>query len=327
MTTNWGIIGPGKIARKFATDLAGIPGAKLHAVASTSTDRAKAFAEEFGANHYFSSYEALVQCPDLHVVYIATPHAFHPEQVLICLEAGIPVLCEKPITLNAAQLRLLIEAAHRHNTFLMEALWSRFLPTTRKVLDLIASGAIGKVLTVKADFGFHSPYNPSQRTFDPALGGGSLLDIGIYPLFLANLLLGKPQNIKATAKLAPTGVDETCAAILQYPGGEMAIIDSTFVYKTPTEAYIYGDNGGCIHIHPRFHGPNEGFTLLMPDRDPVFFPFEWDNLGYRYEAIEVMQCLRDGKKESDLWPLSASLQLMETLDEIRAQIGVRYPGE
>lgn len=324
---NWGIIGPGKIARKFATDLAGIPGAKIHAVASTSAARAQSFAAEFGAGHYYDSYEALVQCPDLHVVYIATPHAFHPQQVMICLEAGIPVLCEKPITLNAAQLRLLIETARRKNTFLMEALWSRFLPTITKVVELINSGVIGKVVTVKADFAFRSEYDALQRAYNPALGGGSLLDIGIYPLFLATLLLGKAQTIKAVAKLSPTGVDETCAALLHYPGGEIAVIDSSFAYKTPTEAYIYGDTGGCIHIHSRFHGPNKGFTLQVPGQDPVQYTYEWDNLGYRYEAIEVMNCLREGKKESDLWPLSASLLLMETMDEIRAQIGMRYPGE
>lgn len=327
MTTNWGIIGPGKIARKFATDLAGIPGARLHAVASTSVERAQSFAAEFGASHYYSSYQELTQCPDLHVVYIATPHAFHFEQALTCLEAGIPVLCEKPITLNANQLRTLMAVAQKKDTFLMEAMWSRFLPTTIKVLELIAAGVIGNVITVKADFGARFGFDPLHRTYNPALGGGSLLDIGIYPLFLATTLFGKPLTIKATARLSSTGVDEACAAILEYPEGKMALIDSSFAYKTPTEAFIYGDNGGCIHIHARFHGPNAGFTLTVPDHEPVFYPYEWDNLGYRYEAIEVMKCLRDGKKESGLWPLSISMTIMEIMDEIRSQIGVRYPGD
>ncbi len=326
-SVKWGIIGPGRIARKFATDLAGVPGAELYAVASSDIRRAQSFAAEFGVQHVYGSYNEMVHCPGLQVVYIATPHAFHMEQALICLEAGISVLCEKPMALNADQVRRMTDAAKRYETFLMEAIWSRFLPTTKKILELIAAGTIGRVTFVKADFGFRSGYDPAQRTYHPSLGGGALLDIGIYPLFLATLLMGIPERVHAVAHVAPTGVDETVAAVLSYAGGGIAMMDATFAHKTPTEAFIYGDNGGCIHVLSRFHGPNEGFTLTLPDRETEFFLYEWDNLGYRYEILEVMQCLREGKKESDLLPLTFSQTLIGIMDEIRRQTGVVYPGE
>lgn len=322
---NWGIIGPGKIAHKFAKGLAVIKNARLHAIASRSEDRAKAFAKEYGAEHYFGSYEAITECPGLDVVYIATPHAFHCENTLLCLEKRIPVLCEKPFAINAKEVQQMIQAASVNKTFLMEALWTRFLPTTLKALEIIDDGTIGKVHGVKADFGFNAPFNQDGRLYNPDLGGGSLLDIGIYPAFLSQLILGKPTTIKALGTLSPTKVDQECVAILQYNNDKIAQIHSSLQARTKTEAFIYGEKG-TIHIHTRWHEPTT-MSLLVNGERPKDIRFDFSGNGYNYQAEEVMKCLEKGKLESDLWPLQSSLDLINLLDEIRAQIGVQYPNE
>lgn len=322
---NWGIIAPGKIAHKFAQGLAVIKNARLHAVASRSEERAKAFAEAYGAGHYYGSYEAITDCPDLDVVYIASPHAFHCEHTLLCLQKKIPVLCEKPFAINADEVRQMMQIAQENQTFLMEALWTRFLPTTLKALELIQDGSLGEVHGIKADFGFRAPFNPEGRLYNPALGGGSLLDIGIYPAFLSQLILGKPTAIKATAKLSATQVDEECAAIFEYEGGKIAQIHSTLRCRTKTEAFIYGEKG-AIHIHTRWHEPTT-MSLLLEGERPQDFRFDFSGNGYNYQAVEVMKCLDQGKLESPLWPLQSSLDLISLLDDIRSQIGVGYPND
>lgn len=319
---NWGVIGPGKIAHKFVQDLKATGNARLHAVASRDEDRAKAFAAQYGASHYYGGYEQIVTCPDLHAVYIATPHTGHMENTVMCLESKMPVLCEKPFAMNAREVREMIAAARRNDTFLMEALWTRFLPTTQKALEIIESGTIGEVLSVKADFGFKAEFNPEGRLFNRALGGGSLLDIGIYPAFLSLLILGKPQSIKAMANIGSTGVDEECGALLQYEGGKMAHLHSTILARTKTEAFIYGEKG-TIHMHTRWHEPTS-MSLLIEGERPEDFHLEMPGKGYHYEAAEVMKCLSEGKKESDLMPLSFSLDLIELLDAIREEAGVVY---
>ncbi len=324
-TYNWGIIGPGKIAHKFAQDISRIKYARVHAVASRSVDRARQFAEAYGAAHYFGSNEALLECPDLDIVYVASPHTSHHEHTLQCLRAGIPVLCEKPFALNARQVREMIAAAREHNAFLMEALWTRFLPTTIKALNLIKDGAIGRPLSVKADFGFKAPFEPEGRLYNPALGGGSLLDIGIYPVFLALLILGKPSKIKALAHLGQTGVDEECGITFQYEDGRMAHLHSTLRAGTKTEAFIYGEQG-TIHLHTRWHEPTS-MTLISSEGRPQDFRFDWHSNGYNYEAEEAMRCLAQGLTESPLMPLSFSLELIELLDAVRREIGLVYPGK
>lgn len=321
--TNWGIIGLGKIAHKFAQDLAMLPNTNLHAVASRSQERAQAFANQYSAPHAYGSYEAIVDCPDLDVIYIATPHVTHFENTLLCLRHKIPVLCEKPFAMNLAQVQKMVMTAAEQETFLMEALWTRFLPTTKKVLELIYNDTIGPVHAVKADFGFKPNFDPQSRLFDINLGGGSLLDIGIYPVFLALLVLGKPNQIKAFANIGSTHVDEEMGALFYYENGKMAHLHSTIRATTKTEAFIYGELG-TIHVHTRWHEPSS-MTLLLNGQRPQHFTFEEPGNGYEYEAEEVMQCLAQGKTESDLLPLQFSVDLMTLLDDIRREAGIVYP--
>ncbi|MCB0580131.1 MAG: Gfo/Idh/MocA family oxidoreductase [Phaeodactylibacter sp.] len=322
-TYNWGIIGLGKIAHKFAQDLDTLPNARLQAVASRSEERAREFALQYGAPHAFGSYEEITACPGLDVVYIATPHPGHRDNTVMCLNAGIPVLCEKPFAMNSRQVREMVAAARASDTFLMEAIWTRFNPSTAKALELIGHGMIGDVLSVKADFGFRPLFDPDSRLFNHALGGGSLLDIGIYPVFLALLLLGKPAGIQAMAHIGATGVDEEVGMLFQYQNGQMAHLHASLRAFTKTEAFIYGERG-AIHLHTRWHEPTS-LSLILEDRRPQDYRFEYTTNGYSYEAEEVMHCLEHGLKESPLLPLSFSQDLMEVLDRVREIIGLQYP--
>lgn len=319
---NWGIIGLGKIAHKFAKDLALLDGAKLHAVASRSPERSKAFAEEYHVPNYYDSYQAMMDCPDLDVIYIATPHTLHYENTMLCIKAGKAVLCEKPFAMNLREAQAMVNAAREHHVFLMEAMWTRFMPTIRKVLEIIEKGEIGEVVSVKADFGFNAPFDPQSRIYNPALGGGSLLDIGIYPVFLAQLLLGKPRQIKALANLGATGVDEDLGVLFQYDNGKLAHLHSSVIAKTKTEAFIYCTKG-TIHLHPRWHEPTR-LTLQRYGEPAEAFTFEYQGNGYYLEALEVMHCLQNNKKESEWLPLSFTLDVMETLDRIRKEAGIIY---
>lgn len=323
-TYNWGIIGLGKIAHKFAKDLQGLPNARIHAVASRSEEKARAFAQQYGAPHAFGSYAEIVDCPELDVVYIATPHVLHCENAILCLRHGIPVLCEKPFAMNTGEVEQMIAVARDNDVFLMEAMWTRFMPTIEKALEIIESGQIGQVLSIKADFGFQGKFDPESRLYSPALGGGSLLDIGIYPVFLALLVLGRPSVIRAVAHLGQTGVDEEMGILFQYTDGRLAHLHSSILARTKTEAFIYGEHG-TIHIHTRWHEPTF-MTLLQESDRPREFKFDYQGKGYYLEAAEVMECLREGKRESDLLPLEFSLELMRLLDAIREEAGVRYPG-
>lgn len=320
---NWGIIGLGKIAHKFAADLALVDNARLHAVASRSLDRSKAFADQYFATYYFGSYEEIINCPDLHVVYIATPHSLHHPNTMMCLRNSIPVLCEKPFAMNLREAREMVNAARDFDVFLMEALWTRFLPTIRKILEINEKGDIGKVISLKADFGFHSVFDPASRLYNPDLGGGSLLDIGIYPVFLALLLFGKPQTIETIAKIGATGVDEDLEIRFQYADGRQAHLHSSIIRKTNTEAFIEG-TAGKIHLHPRWH-ESTYLTLTRPGEVTQDFTFDFKGKGYCLEIEEVMYCLQNNKKESALLPLDFTLAVMETLDRIRKAAGISYP--
>lgn len=321
--TNWGIIGLGKIAHKFAKDLLLLEDARLYAVASRSQERSQAFADQYNVPHCYDRYEDLMQCAGLDVIYIATPHTAHFENTMLCLQNGKAVLCEKPFAMNVREVQEMVNTARRTDTFLMEAMWTRFMPTIHKMLEIIQKGEIGEVIAVKADFGFHAPFDPASRIYNPALGGGSLLDIGIYPVFLAQLLFGKPSKISALANFGATGVDEDLGMILQYENGKLAHLHSSVIAKTQTEAFIYGTEG-FIHLHPRWHEPT--FMTLQRYGEPAQdFTFDYRGNGYYLEALEVMDCLQKGKKESDQLPLSFSLELMETLDRIRQEIGLKYP--
>lgn len=327
----WGILGLGRIAHKFAQDLQTLPdryaasgtaAALLHAVASTDPTRAHEFAAQYGVPHAYGTYEGLLTCPDLDVVYIATPHPGHHPATLMCLNGGLPVLCEKPFAMNCRQVDDMVSAARSNNVFLMEALWSRFMPTTLKALELVGAGAIGKLKGMRADFGFKAPFLPDKRGFSKHLGGGSLMDIGIYPLWLSYLFLGKPERIQAQAIIGPTGVDEQCGMLLTYADGQMAVLNSTFVHKTDTDAYLYGETGS-IYIQGRFH-ESQRLILKPLEGEEQSFDFPRQTWGYNYEAAHVMQCLREGRTESPLWSLTDSLNLIDLLDAVRQETGIYY---
>ena len=321
---NWGIIGLGKIAHKFAQSLQYVPQARLHAVASTDAQRASDFARQYSARYQFSSYEALLNCPHLDVVYISTNHPQHCAVTLMCLRRRIPVLCEKPFGMNAHEVKMMIETAKTNQTFLMEALWSCFIPSYQKALEIIKNGIIGRPLSMKADFGFVAPFNPDSRIYNKDLGGSSLLDIGIYPIFLAQSVFGgKPEKIQAMATMASTGIDETCAMNLQYANGEIAMCHSTVRAHTTIEAFIYGEEG-VLHIHPRFHH-SKMLTVKLNSGHEDSLALPYDGHGYQYEAIEVNKCLKNNQLESSIVSHKFSTDLIETLDAVRKEIGLVYP--
>ena len=322
---NWGILATGHIANKFAHDLQFVSNSKIHAVGSRSLDKATEFAEKFDIENVFGSYEELVSCPDLDVIYIATPHSEHYKNTLLCLNAGIPVLCEKAFAVNSKQLIEMIALSKAKKVFLQEAIWTRFHPSVEKVLELIHSNVIGQIVHIAADFGFLAGTDLNHRIFNPNLTGGSLMDIGIYPLFISKLLLGKPSEIKAVATKVITGVDSSCTMALRYQSGATASLFSIIAANTDTTCTIYGENGK-IFMHSRFHETKE-ITVTVTNCEPETFICERKGFGYSYEAADVQRCLSEGKIENDKLPLSFSLELMELLDNIRNQIGLVYPEE
>lgn len=324
-TYNWAILGLGNIAHKFAEDLALVPQARLHAVASRSLTKAQAFAAEFAVPHAVGSYEDLLAVPGVDVVYLATPHSEHHAHALLCLRAGLPVLCEKAFAQNAGQAQEMIRTAQGQRVFLMEAFWTRFFPAVAQALDLVRAGVIGEVKHLVADFGFAASYKPEGRLFDPALAGGSLLDIGVYPLFISQLFLGAPAVVRAVATPAATSVDLNCAMALAYADGATASLFSTLAATTDNRCVLYGTKGQ-LQLTGRFHAPT-GVRVQLLGQEPQVFSSETQGHGYHYEAAHVQQCLDQGLQESPLLPLAFSLDLMQVLDAVRQQIGLRYPGE
>jgi predicted dehydrogenase len=321
----WGIIGTGNIARQFARGLAVLPDAELVAVGSRTAAAAEAFAEAFDVPHRHGSYEDLAQDPDVDVVYVATPHSLHRPNTLLCLRAGKAVLCEKPFAINAAQAGEMIGLAREKGLLLMEAMWSRFFPAMARVRDLLAAGAVGQVWLLTADFGFRARFDPSSRLFDPALGGGALLDVGVYAVSLASMVFGSPSRVAGLAHLGPTGVDEQAGIILGYEGGPLAVLATAIRTATPQEAMLMGSDGH-IRIHPRWWMPTR-LTLSVSGQEDEIFELPFTGNGYNYEAAEVMACLRAGKLESEVMPLDETLSIMRTLDQLRAQWGLKYPME
>jgi predicted dehydrogenase len=324
-TIRWGILGTGRIARLFAEGLKPLPDADLVAVGSRTQRSADAFGNAHDAPHRHASYAALANDADIDVIYVATPHSLHRESSILCLEAGKAVLCEKPFTINASEAQDVISLAREKELFLMEAMWTRFLPVIVQARGLLADGAIGELRMITADFGFRIDVDPTNRLFDPHLGGGALLDVGIYPISLASMLFGPPTRITGMAHLGETGVDEQAAVILGYAEGELAILATAIRTDTPIEAVLLGTKGR-IRIHsPWYYGTT--LTLSVKDHEDVTMRLPYKGNGYTHEAIEVMRCLREGKLESDTMPLDETLSIMETMDAIRAQWGLKYPME
>ncbi|RSN02371.1 oxidoreductase [Streptomyces sp. WAC 01325] len=324
----WGILATGGIAAAFTADLVDLPDAEVVAVASRRQESADAFAERFGIPRAYGDWTSLAEDGDIDVVYVATPHSAHREAAGLCLEAGRHVLCEKAFTLNAREAAELVALAKARGSFLMEAMWMYCNPLVRRLKALVDDGAIGEVRHVQADFGLAGPFPPSHRLRDPAQGGGALLDLGVYPVSFAQLLLGEPSDVTARATLSAEGVDLQTGALLSWDGGALASLHCSIVGGTATAASITG-SAGRIDVPGGFFFP-ERFVLHRDGRDPEEFtadPADGPRNTLRHEAAEVMRALRAGESESPLVPLEGTLAVMRTLDAIRDRVGVRYPGE
>ena len=323
----WGFLGAGGIAGKVAQDLASTPGNVLSAVAARDLGRARDFAHRFGSDaHAYGDYAQLVEDSEVDVVYVATTHPMHREQALLAIEAGKPVLVEKPVCLNAVDTREVFAAAEAAGVFAMEAMWMRTNPLIRQAQQLIADGAIGEVRAVRAEMGLGRAYDPTHRLYDLANGGGALLDLGVYPATFAWILLGKPASTAVTGTLAPTGADDTVAMQWSYPDGRGAQLWCSVSIGGPFRGLILGTEG-WLQTEGRFYRPT-GLVLRNADGERRYAdPLDPLLPGYRPELEEVERCLRAGLLVSELVPPADTIAIMELLDAARAELGVRYPGE
>jgi len=322
----WGIIGTGKIANKFAADLAYAPGAELVAVGSRTQASADAFADQYNVPNRYDSYADLANDPDVDVVYVATPHPDHHDSTLLCLEAGKHVLCEKAFAMNVAEACEMIDAAKANNRFLMEAMWVRFRPIMYKIREIIAAGTLGEIQLVTANIGWKSSFDPEFRLYKPALGGGALLDGGVYPVSFASMVLGAPDQVTGVATLGQSNVDENATIALRHPSGAVAALGVTIRANPVSLGMIVGSEGTIVIDHD-WHKP-QTFQLLLPGKDPQHFDYTLsEGLGYQFEAIEVMRCLREGLTESPVMPLEETVSIVRTMQELLRQWGVTYPSD
>jgi predicted dehydrogenase len=317
MTLRWGVAGPGGIAERFADAVRQVDGSEIVAVASRSAERAQSFAARHGIARAHGAYELLADDPDVDVVYVATPHVAHAALAVAYLEADKHVLCEKPLALDAHEAAAMVATARANDRFLMEAMWTRFLPAYELLTELLEVGRIGRPLVVEADFGFRMPNVPGHRLFDRRLGGGALLDLGIYPLQLASLVLGAPDSIVAAGHVGQTAVDEQVAAILHHLGGAIAVVKAAIRAPLSCTARIAGRDG-LIELPAFMHCPQH----LVVDGAVVPAPF--DGEGLRFQVEEVERCLERGERESRVMPLDETVELARTMDEVRRQVGVVY---
>ena len=320
----WGILGTGMIARAFAEALQETPGATLAAVASRTVQGARDFAAGFGTPQVFGSYQELAGAAGVDIVYIATPHPMHAANALMCLAGGKAVLCEKPFTMNRREAEQVVALARSRQLFLMEAMLTRFMPSLAEVRRVIASGEIGAVHQVTADFGFSATTDPAHRVNNPDLGGGALLDLGIYPLSIATALLGPVAQVRAQAEMGPSGVDIQTAFTLRHAGGGMSICSCSLNARTPTELTVSGELG---HVRMNTSFPRTALVTVATEKGTRTVSTPYLGTGYVYEAIEAGRCLRAGLIESPVMALDESLALMGILDDIRNQIGLRYQAD
>jgi predicted dehydrogenase len=321
----WGILGTGWIASEFASDLTLLDDAELVAVGSRSQETADAFGARFAVQQCYPTYAELVADPQVDAVYVASPHPMHVEDSLLAIEAGKAVLCEKPFTVNARQAREVVAAAEARGTFLMEAMWTRYLPHMVQIRELLAAGALGEVRAVYADHGQLFAYDLASRGFAPELGGGALLDLGVYPISLASMVLGNPSGLVAISEPTETGVDFQTSMLLKHPGGAQAVLTCTMEAASPVAAVIVGTTAR-IEIDTTWYAPTT-FRLITTEDETTEYDEPWRGRGMQYEAAEVARCLRAGLLESPVLPLAETVAIMSTMDEIRRQIGLTYPGE
>ncbi|MBW8804417.1 MAG: Gfo/Idh/MocA family oxidoreductase [Catenulisporales bacterium] len=319
----WGILATGAIAATFTEDLLTLDDAEVAAVGSRSPESARAFADRYGIPRAHGSWADLAADPDVDIVYVATPHSAHHGAAALCLNAGKAVLCEKPLTLDAGQAEDLIGRAEAAGVFFMEAMWTRCVPAVLRMVEMVRAGAIGEPRLVTADFSIGFDVGPEHRLRDPALGGGALLDLGIYPLAISRLVFGEPDVVQAVATLTPEGVDDTTAVTLVHPGGGVSALTCSISADGPWSATVSG-TGGRIEFGRNFTAP-AGFTVFRHDDVVERVEVPYLARGMVHEAIEAQRCLREGLRQSPLAPWSETLAVMRTMDAARAQIGVAYP--
>ena len=313
----WGILAAGGIAHAFAHDLALQPGCEVVAVGSRSRASADAFGDEFGVPHRHASYQALVSDPDVDAVYVSTPHPSHHDAALLAISAGKAVLVEKPFAMDAAQAREMIDAARERGTFLMEAMWTRFLPHIARVREILAAGTLGDVVYLTAEHGQWFAPDPQFRLFAPELGGGALLDLGVYPVSFASMVLGPPSRIVSISDPAFTGVDAQTSMLFGYDSGAQAVLTCTLRAKSPTRAAIVGTDAR-IEVEGDFYAP-ACVTLIPRDGAPVLVESAHEGRGLRHQAEEVARRLAAGEVESPYMPLDETISIMETMDTVLTQ--------
>ena len=324
-TIRLGIIGTGRIARDFATGLRDAPDVELAAVGSRSQATADSFAAEFGAPRRYASYEELADDPELDLVYIATPHSLHRDNSLMCVDAGKGVICEKPFAINANEARDVIERARERGLFLMEAMWTRYIPAVVEFRRLLTEDAIGNVQLMVAGGAFMPAFDPDFYLFNRELGGGVLLDAGVYLISMASMVFGPPATIRAVGSIGTSGVDEHEAMLLGHENGAIANCYVSLRAKASPEMTVYGERGR-IRLHAPIFAPRRMTVSIDGEPDDVR-EYQFPGNGYQFEAIEAARCIRAGKTESEVMPLDETLRIMETMDEIRRQLGVTYPME
>lgn len=321
----WGIIGPGRIAHKFAQAVKGMEGQVLQAVGSRNQQRAEVFAHQYHIPNVYGSYSEVVKDPSVDVVYIATPHRYHAEEIIMALDHGKPVLCEKPLTVTTREAEQVLSLAQKKNLFVMEALWSRFLASWQQVKSWVTEKAIGDMVHISTTFGFPLPKDPKERWLNPDLAGGTLLDMGIYPIALSQFVTGKyPTSFSANCLKGDTGVDVLTAVNLQYDNQIISQFTTNFLVKNSNESWIYGTKG-MIHIHNPFWEAQRVTLISEDDRLTQEFPHIIN--GFEYQIMEVGQCVQQGRIQSRIMPWQETLDNLRLMDQIRQTLAIRYPFE
>jgi len=321
---SWGILGPGGIARAFAKDLTLLEGHTIGAVGSRSIDNAQGFAKDFGGTAY-GSYEELVKDPTIDAIYVATPHPAHHDNVILALNAGKPVLCEKPFAVNAGQAQAMVDTAAKNKVALMEAMWARFLPHYSKVREIIASGVLGPILSIHADHGQRLADQNIPRLVEPHLAGGALLDLGIYPISFAHMILGNPASITSSAIMTNKGVDAQTSMIFTYQSGAQSVLTTTMIEQTPCRAVVAGLHG-WLEIDRTFYNP-ASMRVVLNDGTVTQYPNTYTGHGLREQAESFKQLVQSGKVQSEILSWQDTIDIMKTMDAVREQIGLKFPFE
>ena len=321
---SWGILGPGGIARAFAKDLTLLEGHTIGAVGSRSLNNARSFAHDFGGTAY-GSYEELVSDSRIDAIYVATPHPAHYDNVIMALNAGKPVLCEKPFAVNAKQAQAMVDAAAKNKVALMEAMWARFLPHYAKVREIVASGVLGPILSIHADHGQRLADQGIARLVEPQLAGGALLDLGIYPISFAHMILGNPTSITSSAVMTDKGVDAQTSMLFNYDNGAQAVLTTTMIEQTPCRAVVAGLDG-WLEIDRTFYNP-ASMRVVLNDGTVTEYPSTYTGHGLREQAESFKKIVQSGEVESKILTWKDTVDIMKSMDTVRSQIGLKYPFE